>query len=331
VKRREFITVLGGVAFVSPLSARAQQPDRVRRIAVLMLPAPADPQGETDIAAFTQGLNDTGWSVGSAVEMEVRWARGDIGRMRTLAKELVALHPEVILSHGTAVTAVLQKETATIPLVFVGVSDPVGSGFVAGLPNPGGNITGFINLEAQMGGKWLELLMEIAPGTKRVVMLFNPDMAAGRGSYYRPSFEAAARAHNVATVPAPVESDAEIEGTLTALAGEPDGGLVVMPDTFTFVHRAAIIRAAARNNIPAVYWDSPHAREGGLLSYGISQDDLFRRSAAYIDLILRGAKPAALPVQLPTKFEMILNLKTAKALSLSIPASIQLRADEVIE
>lgn len=330
MRRREFIGFVAGAAGAWPFAARAQQPNRVRRIAVLMLPAPADPQGETDIAAFTKGLNDAGWSVGSTVEMEVRWARGDIDRIRTLARELVALRPEVILSHGTAVTAVLQKETATIPLVFVGVSDPIGSGFVAGLPAPGGNITGFVNLEGQMGGKWLELLMEIAPGTKQVAMLFNPDTAAGRGSYYRPSFEAAARAHNVATILAPVESDAEIESTLTALARE-HGGLVVMPDTFTFVHRAAIIRAAARNNVPAVYWDSPHGREGGMLSYGISQDDLFRRSAAYVGLILRGAKPEALPVQLPTKFELIINLKTAKALGLTVPATLLGRADEVIE
>jgi putative ABC transport system substrate-binding protein len=234
----------------------------MRRIGVLMLQVEGDPENEAYLSAFTHALNEAGWTVGSTVKMDVRWAGGAIDRMRMLAKELISLRPDVILSNGTACTAELQKETKTIPIVFVIVSDPVGSGYVASLPHPGGNITGFINLEAQMGGKWLELLMEIAPSTKRVAMLFNPNTAAGRGSYYRPSFEAAARSLKVETISSPVDNDAEIETVVASLGREPGGGLVVMPDTFTFVHRAAIIRSAARNSVPAVYWNSPHAREG---------------------------------------------------------------------
>jgi len=248
-----------------------------------------------------------------------------------LAKELVALRPDVILSHGTAVTAVLQKETQTIPIVFVIVSDPVGSGFVASLPSPGGNITGFINLEAQMAGKWLELLTEIAPTIKRAAMIFNPDTAAGRGSYYRPSFEAAALSRKVEPISSPVYNDAEIETVVTSLGREPSGGLVVMPDAFTITHRAPIILLAARNNVPAIYWNSAYAREGGLLSYGVDNADIFRRSASYVDRILHDAKPADLPVQLPTTFQMILNAKTAKALGLEVPWQLQQLADEVIE
>src|SRR6266404_6181116 len=220
--------------------------------------------------------------------------------------------PDVILSHGTAVTAAFQKETQTIPIVFVIVSDPVGSGFVASLPSPVGNLTGFINLEAQLGGKWLELLTEIAPRIKRVAMIFNPDTAASRGAYYGPSFEAAALSLKVEPISSPVYNDAEIETVVTSLGREPGGGLVIMPDNFTINHRAPLILMAARNNVPAVYWYSAYAREGGLLSYGVDNADIFRRSASYVDLILRGAKPMDLPVQLPTKFQMILNAKTAR-------------------
>jgi putative ABC transport system substrate-binding protein len=215
--------------------------------------------------------------------------------------------------------------------VFVVVSDPVGSGFVASLPRPGGNITGFINIEAAMAGKWLELLMEIAPGVKRVAMMFNPDTAAGGGSYYIPSLETAALSLKVEPISAPVYSDAEIETVMTSLGREPGGGLVVMPDNFTIVHRPPMILLAARNKIPAVYWNSVYAREGGLLSYGPDNENIFRRSASYVDRILHGAKPAELPVQLPVKFEMVLNGKTANALGITIPPTMIARADEVIE
>jgi putative ABC transport system substrate-binding protein len=242
---------------------------------------------------------------------------------------LVRLQPDVILANGTPATAALQRETRTIPIVFANVGDPVASGIVPGLNQPGGNITGFTNLEATLGGKWLELLSEIVPGLKRAAIMFNPDTAPA--ATYMPSLETAARSLKVEPIIAPVHSDGEIEAAITALGREPGGGLIVMPDGWAQGHRAPIILAAARNNVPAVYWVSDFARDGGLLSYGIDPVDNFRRAATYVDRILRGDKPGDLPVQLPTKFEMILNLKTAKALSLAVPPSILLRATEVIE
>jgi putative tryptophan/tyrosine transport system substrate-binding protein len=331
MRRRDFITLVGGGVAAWPLGARAQQPDRVRRIGVLMAQPAADPEAAAFFSRFTQALHEVGYTAGSTVRMEVRWTSGEVDRIRMLAKELVALRPDVILSHGTAVTAALQKETQTIPIVFVIVSDPVGSGFVASLPSPGGNITGFINLEAQLGGKWLELLTEIAPRIKRVAMIFNPDTAAGRGAYYGPPFKAAALSRNVEPISSPVHNDAEIETVVTSLGREPGGGLVVMPDHFTINHRAPLILMAARNNVPAVYWYAAYAREGGLLSYGVDNADIFRRSASYVDSILRGAKPADLPVQVPTKYETVVNLKTAKELGLTVPPGLLVAADEVIE
>jgi putative tryptophan/tyrosine transport system substrate-binding protein len=256
---------------------------------------------------------------------------GKVASNQLFAKELVELQPDVIIVGGTPNTAALRRETRTIPIVFVNVSDPVGAGFVAGLPHPGGNITGFIDLETGMASKWLDLLTQIAPGVERVAMMFNPDTAPGGGSYFRPSFEAAARSLQVEQIAAPVHSDAEIETVITSLGREPGGGLVVMADTFTLVHRKPIIWLAAQNNIPAIYWQSVFARDGGLLSYGPDQADNWRRSASYVDRILRGAKPADQPVQLPVKFEMALSAKTAKALGLTVPQSILLRTDVVIE
>jgi putative ABC transport system substrate-binding protein len=331
MKRREFITLLGGTAAAWPLATRAQQPDRVRRIGVLMGQPAADPEAVALFSRFTQALHEAGYTAGSTVQMDVRWNSGEVDRIRMLAKELVALQPDVILSHGTAVTAALRKETQTIPIVFVIVSDPVGSGLVASLPSPGGNITGFINLEAQVGGKWLELLTEIAPRIKRAAMIFNPDTAAGRGAYYGPSFEATALSLKVEPISSPVHNDAEIETVVTSLGRELGGGFVVMPDNFTINHRAPLILMAARNNVPAIYWYSAYAREGGLLSYGVDSADIFRRSASYVDRILRGAKPADLPVQVPTKYETVVNLKIAKELGLTVPPTLLARADAVIE
>jgi putative ABC transport system substrate-binding protein len=239
---------------------------------------------------------------------------------------LVGLQPDIILTNTTPAIAALQRETRTIP---TGVTDPVASAIVPRLDRPSGNITGFATYEPSLGGKWLELLTEIAPGLKRVAIMFNPDTAPV--SSIMPSFETAARSLKVATITAPVHSDAEIETAIIALGREPGGGLAVMPDVFTNVHRTPIISAAARNNVPAVYALSEAARDGGLLSYGVNRVDLFRRAATYVDRILRGEKPGDLPVQFPTKFEMVLNLKTAKALGLAVPPSIMLRADEVIE
>jgi putative tryptophan/tyrosine transport system substrate-binding protein len=328
MRRREFIAGLGSAA-AWPLAVRAQQGDRVRRIGMLIAGDASDPVYKPRVSAFTQALADLGWTDGRDVRMYVRGAGGDINRYQVLAKELVGLQPDIILAPTTPTTVALQRETATIPIVFTGVTDPVASGVVARLDRPGGNTTGFAIFEATLGGKWLELLSEIAPGLKRAAFMFNRDTNVA--SAYMPSLETAARSLKVAPIIAPVHSDAEIETTIIALGREPGAGLVVMPDTFMTVHRAPIISAAARNNVPAVYYGSYYVRDGGLLSYGPDRVDLYRRAATYVDRILRGAKPAELPVQLPTKFEMAVNLKTAKALGLTVPQSILLRADEVIE
>jgi putative ABC transport system substrate-binding protein len=261
--------------------------------------------------------------------MDLRNAGDDINRIPVLAQELIGLQPDIIVTTSTPATAALQRETRTIPIVFVSVSDPVAQRIVARLNRPGGNVTGFANYEASLGGKWVELLSEIAPGLKRAAIMFNPDTAPV--SALMPSFETAARSLKVALISAPVHSDAEIETTIIALGREPGGGLVVMPGAFTVMHRAPVILAAARNNVPAVYPNSPQVRDGGLLSYGPDQLDILRRAATYVDRILRGEKPGDLPVQLPVKYEMVVNRKTAKALGLVVPPSILLRADEVIE
>jgi putative ABC transport system substrate-binding protein len=331
VKRREFITLLGGAAAAWPLAARAQQPERMRRIGVLMGWNERDREAQSNLAAFVQELGQLGWTDGRNMRIYYRWSNGDVNRMQVFAKELAGLAPDAILAHTTPVTAALQQETRTIPIVFVTVSDPVGEGFVAGLPRPGGNITGFIHTEGEFAGKLLELLTEIAPTVKRAAIMFNPDTAPGRGSYYLPSFETAARSFRLEPIAAPVRNDAEVEVMVAALGREEGSGLVAMPDGFMLVHRAPIILQAARNRVPAVYWNSIIARDGGLLSYGPDTGDIFRRAASYFDRILRGAKPAELSVQLPTKFQMAVNLQTAKALGLAIPEAFLLRADEVIE
>jgi putative ABC transport system substrate-binding protein len=330
MRRREFIAGLGSAA-AWPLAARAQQGERVRRIGVLMGQEENNPAVKSTLTAFTQAFADLGWTDCRNVRMDLRWAGGDINRIRALAQELVGLQPDVILANSTPGTAALQGETRTIPIVFAGVADPVAGGLVARLDRPSGNITGFANFEASLGGKWLELFSEIAPGLKRVAIMFNPDTAPV--SAFMPSLETAARAFKVVPIMAPVHSDAEIETAITALGREPGGGLVLMPDIFTNAHRASIISAAARNNVPAVYGGSGtfFTVDGGLLSYGPDPVDIWRRAASYVDRILRGAKPGDLPVQFPTKFEMAVNLKTAKALGLAVPPSILLRADEVIE
>jgi putative ABC transport system substrate-binding protein len=288
-----------------------------------------DPISKPRLSAFTQALAGLGWTEGRNVRMDLRWSGGDNSRTRALAQELVGLQPDVIVTSATPATVAVQRETRTIPIVFVAACDPVASGIVAGLDHPSGNITGFAQYEATMGGKWLELLSEIAPGLKRAAIMFNPDTAPA--SSYMPSFEAATRSLKVVPIIAPVHSDLEIEPAIIGLGREPGGGLVVMPDPFTFVHRARIILAAARNNVPAVYSLSAFARDGGLLSFGPDQVDTFRRAAIYVDRILRGAKPAELPVQLPTKYETVINLKTAKALGLTIPETLLATADEVIQ
>jgi putative ABC transport system substrate-binding protein len=283
-----------------------------------------DPVAKTFVSAFIQSLAGLGWSDGRNVRMDLRWGDADADRFRALAQELVGLQPEIILTATTAATIAVQRETQTIPIVFVNGGDPVASSIVPRLNQPGGNGTGFATEEVTLGGKWLELLSEIAPGLKRAAIMFNPDTAT-------PSLETAARSIQVEPIIAPVNGDVEIETAIIALGREPGGGLVVIPDGFLIAHRATIISAAARNNVPAVYVSSEAARDGGLLSYGVDRVDIFRRAASYVDRILRGEKPGDLPVQLPTKFEMVLNVRTAKALGLAIPPSILLRADEIIE
>jgi putative tryptophan/tyrosine transport system substrate-binding protein len=329
MKRREFIAGLGG-AVAWPVMARAQQGERARRIGMLL---PGDENDFIDkprVSAFTQALADLGWTDGRNVRMDLRWGGGDINRIGALAQELVGLQPDIILASGVLATVAVQRETRTIPIVFATVSDPVAGGLVPRLDRPSGNTTGFANWEASMGGKWLELLSEIAPGLRRVAIMFNPDIVTATAAFVA-SLETAARSLKVNVITAPVHNDAEIEAAITTLRREAGGGLVAMPDVFMSVHRAPIILAAARNNVPAVYGFSYYAREGGLLSYGADPVDVYRRAASYVDRILRGAKPGDLPVQFPTKFEMAVNLKTAKALGLTVPQSILLSADEVIE
>jgi putative ABC transport system substrate-binding protein len=307
----------------------AQQGDRVRRIGVLVQGDENDSLPKARISAFIQAFADSGWRDGRNVMMNVRWYGDEINGVRALAQELVGLQPDIIVTGSTPATAAVQRETRTIPIVFVTGGDPVASGIVARLDRPSGNMTGFANFETTLAGKWLELLSEIAPRVKRAAIMFNPDAAFV--STYVPSFEIAARSLKLVPIVAPVHSDVEIEAAIMALGREPGGGLVILPDIFMAARRTPIILAAARNNVPAVYPLPYYATEGGLLSYGPDQLDIWRRAATYVDRILRGAKPAELPVQLPIKFEMVVNLKTAKALGLAVPQSILLRADEVIE
>ena len=329
LKRREIITLLSSAA-AWPLAARAQQRDRLGRVGILFGGSENNPEQQSWLAAFIQELERLGWVEGRNVQIDVRWAGGDVGRMRAFAKQLAEQQPDVILAGTTPVTAALQRETRTIPIVFVIVSDPVGAGFVAGLPRPGGNITGFTN-EPVTPGKWLGMLKEIAPHVKRAAIMFNPDTAPGSGAYFLGPFETAARSLAVEPIVVRIRSDAEIEAELASL-GREQAGLITMPDAFMAVHQTTIISAAARNNVPAIGADLPNfAKEGGLLSYGASFPDIFRRAAPYVDRILRGANPADLPVQAPTKYELVINLKTAKALGLTVPDKLLALADEVID
>jgi putative ABC transport system substrate-binding protein len=328
IGRREFIAGLGSVA-AWPLTAGAQQGERVRRIGMFMPYDENDPLVKTYVSAFTQVLAGLGWTESRNMRMDLRLHSEDTNQIQTLAHELVGLHPDILLVSSTAATVALQRETRTIPIVFANVTDPVASGIVARLDRPSGNITGFASFEATLGGKWLELLSEIAPGLKRVAIMFNPDTSPALA--YMPSLKTAAQSLKIEQIIGPIHGDGESERTIIALGREPGGGLVVMPDVFMFTHRVPIVLAAARNNVPAIYSLPDFVRDGGLLSYGPDRVDNFRRAATYVDRILRGAKPADLPIQFPTKSEMVVNLKTAKALGLTGPQSILLRADEVIE
>ncbi len=330
MRRRDFFTLFGA-AVASPLAVHAQQEEPSRRLGVLMGYAESDPEANALLREFTQSLSELGWTVGRNVRMDVRWAPGDVGLMRTFAKELVDLQPDVIVANSSPVTAALKHATQTIPIVFAVVSDPAGQGFVASLSRPGGNITGFAHTEPSLVSKWLGLLTEIAPGLKTAAMMFNPDTAPYIRSIYLPSFETSARSFGVEPVVTPVRSEAEIETVVANLGREQGSCVLAMPDNFIEIHHALIISLVARSKIPAVYQTSVEAKDGGLLSYGASFRDIFHRTAGYVDRILRGAKAAELPVQMPTKLVFVINLKTARALGLAVPVNILALADEVIE
>jgi putative ABC transport system substrate-binding protein len=329
MKRREFIAAAGGVAAAWPLATLAQQSGPMRRIGLLIGTAD-DPNSERGLAAFREGLQQGGWFEGRNVHLDVRWAGSDVSRIGALATELIDLKPDLLVAHSTPVVVEFQRQTKSIPIVFFFVSDPVGSGVVASLPHPGGNTTGFINIEASLGGKWIELLKEIMPRLTRAGLMFNPDSAT-YAHYYMEPFEAAARSRGVEPVMVPVRNDTEIERAMQTLSDRPDTALAVMPDIFTGAKRKLIIALAASHRLPTIYPYRFMPADGGLLSYGIDQIDLFRRTAGYADRVLKGEKPADLPVQLPTRFELVVNLKTAKALGLEMPAMLLGRADDVIE
>jgi putative tryptophan/tyrosine transport system substrate-binding protein len=329
MRRREFITLIGGVA-AWPLAARAQQPERIRRIGVLMGWEESDPATQSLVATFRGTLAKLGWTEGSNLRIELRWGNGDTARIKTFAKELVNLRPDVILGQTTPVIRALARETQTIPIVFVQVSDPIGSGFAASLARPGGNITGFTTDNSTQGGKWVELLKEIAPHTLRIVLLFNPETAAPP-KYFMPSIQTAASSFAVQVSAAPVHTKDEIEGVVAAIALKRGGSLVVTPDPFNVANRDLIIALAARYGVPAIYFNRFFADSGGLIVYGSPFAEFFRQAAGYVDRILKGTKSSDLPVQAPTRFELIINLKTAKALGLTVPPTLLARADEVIE
>jgi ABC-type uncharacterized transport system substrate-binding protein len=330
VRRRAFIALLAGAAGALPFTAGAQQGERVRRVGVLMGFAESDPTAQSWVAAFRDALAKLGWTEGSNLRIELRWSAADPERIRTLAKELVELRPDAIFDQTTPVTGALARETQTIPIVFVYVADPIGSGFAPSLARPGGNITGFTYLEPTTGGKWVGLLKEVAPRTAHVAVLFNPATTPPL-KFYVPSIQAAASSLSVEASSAPVHARDEIEGVIAAQARNPGGGLLVMPDVFNDANRELIIALAARSAVPAIYPRPVFAESGGLIAYGADLTEQFRQAAGYIDRILKGASAGDLPIQQPTKFELVINAKTAKALGLSIPQSMLFLADKVIE
>jgi putative ABC transport system substrate-binding protein len=327
MRRREFITLIGGAAAAWPLAVQAQQPERMQRIGVLMNLAENDPESQARFAAFVQGLQQLGWTNGRNVRIDTRWGASDADRFRRYAAELVTLAPDVILATSTAVVTALQQATRTVPIVFVLVIDPVGGGLVASLARPGGNTTGFSIYEYGISGKWLELLKEIAPRVTRVAVL--RDLTIGIGQLG--AIQSVAPSFGVELTPIDVRDVAQLERAVAAFAHGPNGGLIVTASSWTVVHRELITALAVRNRLPAVYSFRYFATAGGLISYGPDSTDPYRRAAGYVDRILRGEKPADLPVQAPTKYELVINLKTAKALGLEVPPTLLARADEVIE
>ena len=330
MRRRQFLALLGSMAIGCPADMVSQKSDRVRRIGVLMTFTAGDAVGLRRAKIFTQALQDLGWTDGQNTRIDYRWPGGDIEQIQSLAKELVGSRPDVLVGIGSAPTAALQQATRTIPIVFLMSTDPVAEGIVQSLARPGGNATGFFATEPSLGGKWLELLKEIVPGLRRVAVIFNPETSTG-GTSYLHSVETAAPLFSVEATGAPVHHAGDIELAISSLVREPGGGLIVLPDAFTASHLKQIIELAARYRLPAIYDVRNYANEGGLMSYGTDALDLYRRAASYVDQILKGANPANLPVQAQTKFGIVINLKTAKALGLTVPLSLLDRADEVIE
>ena len=333
MRRRDFIKVIGGAAAAWPIDARAQQPERMRRIGVLMLYPENDSEGQLRATAFRQGLEKLGWVAGRNVQIDFQWGLGDADWIRSAAAQLLRLAPDVILANGDAAAKTVQQSTRTVPVIFIAGSDAVANGLVQSLAHPGGNLTGFSVLEPSLGAKLLELLKEIAPSVARVAILFNQDNPGNRG--VSASAAAAALRFAVEVVEVPLresnEIEAEIEAAMAQWGRQPDYGLIVLPDPSTNSHRKLIIELAARHRLPAIHALRAATADGGLMSYGVDLPDLFRQAATYADRILRGDKPADLPVQLPTKFELAINLKTAKALGLTVPLIMQMTANEVIE
>ena len=326
--RRELIALLGSTAASWPRVGRAQQTERMRRIGVLMGQAETDPGNPSRVAAFQQALVKFGWSDGRNVGVEWRWGAGNPDRMRSYATELIGLVPDVVVAESTPAAAALHQQSPSTPVIFIQVANPVGSGFVASLAHPQGNMTGFTNFEPSMGGKWLELLKESVPSLKRAAAIFNPDTHSGQ---YWGVIEAAASTIMVEFMRMPTRDAGEIERAVAAMARQADNGLIVMPDSFTLTHRELIVTLAAQNRLPSIYPFRVFPDNGGLLSYGVDQIDIYRRAASYVDRILRGTHASELPVEAPTKFELVINLKTAKALGLDVPPTLLARADEVIE
>ena len=328
MRRREFIALIGGVA-AWPLAARAQQPGRMRRIGVLMNVAADDPEAQARNVAFLHGLREFGWTEGRNVRVDHRWAAGDADRLRRYAAELVALAPDVVLASGTSTVGPLQRASTTVPIVFAGVADPVGAGFVDSMARPGRNATGFISFEYGLSAKWLELLKQIAPGVTRVAVLRDPDISGGTGQFG--AIQSVAPSFGVESSPINVRDAGEIERAVAAFARSSNGGMILMASGLAFVHRDLIIALAARHKLPTIYYYRVFVSAGGLVSYGPDPHNQYRRAAGYVDRILKGEKPADMPVQAPTKYELVINLKTAKALGLEIAPTLLARADEVIE
>ena len=330
MRRREFITLFGGALTSRPIAANAQAAVRMRTVGVIMGLAD-DAEARSRSMAFEQGLKREGWSLGQNLRIEYRYAEGDSARMQAFANELVELKPDCIVGHSTPVVTALMHATRTIPIVFVAVSDPIGSGFIANMARPGGNITGFTILNARIAGKYVSMLKDMVPQLARVALMYDPDTVPDSGTFFSGAFMEAAAQFKVRPIIAQVHNPAEIENTITKLGGETGSGVALVPDNFTTVHRELIISLTARFRIPAIYPSRYFAEAGGLLSYGVDAVDLFRRASEYVSRILRGADPADLPVQAPTKFELVINLKTARALGLVIPRVLLVGADQVIE